>query len=205
MIRIALVDDHAIVREGFRALIDREPQMQVVGEADRADTVVDLLVSCRPDCLVLDLSMPGGGGLAQIAGIRRGWPTLSIVVMSMHDSLPFVSEALERGANAYVTKGVAPDELIAAINTVIEGREYLSSDIATRQKLGARDLMGPLSRRERDVCRLLVSGRTPKQVADDLGIAQKTVYAHRSRSLEKLGVRNELELVAMMAESKNTI
>lgn len=190
MIRIVLADDHAIVRKGFRALIEQEDDMRIVAECGSAIEAREAVNMHLPDVLVLDLTMPGGG-LSLVPDLREGIPDLRLLVLSMHDREPYISEALKRGVHGYVTKGAATDELVTALRKVSRGETYLSSDL--RQPAPQPGLEN-LSERERDVFLQLAQGATPKQVALTLGISTKTVYLHRETLRNKLGARNDLEL-----------
>lgn len=203
MYSIVLVDDHAIVREGFKRLIDLEPDLEVIAECRNADDAVEAIMQHRPDLMVLDLSLPDGSGLPLIEHLHSVAPHTRIVVLSMHDGEPYVSEALRRGASGYVTKGVAPEELVAGLRAVMRGEQFLSSDL--RQRRADRpdedlDPFGRLTAREREVFLLLAAGRAPKQVAAELGIGQKTVYIHRASLMGKLGAGSELDLYRMANE-----
>ncbi|MGH8042299.1 MAG: response regulator [Rudaea sp.] len=192
MIRIALVDDHAIVRTGFRALIESEADMTIVAECGSLAEAERALADNAADVLVLDLTLRGESGIEALPRLRARFPALRILVMSMHEGEAYVDEALARGADGYVTKAVAPDELVAGIREVLAGRRYLSGDLRLRRHNVAP--IDNLSGRERDVFLLLAHGKTTKQAADELGIAAKTVYVHRAHVLEKLGARNDREL-----------
>lgn len=203
MYSIVLVDDHAIVREGFKRLIGQEPDFRVVAECRNADDAVDAVAQQQPDLVALDLSLPDGSGLPLIEHLRSVAAGTRVVVLSMHDGDPYVSEALRRGASGYVTKGVAPEELVAGLRAVMQGEEFLSSDLRQRraeQPESARDPLHRLTAREHEVFLLLAAGRTPKQVAADLGIGQKTVYIHRASVMGKLNAGSELELYRMASE-----
>ena len=203
MYSIVLVDDHAIVREGFKRLIGLEPDLSVVGECRCADDAVEAVAQHRPDLVALDLSLPDGSGLPLIEHLRSVSPGTRIVVLSMHDGEPYVSEALRRGASGYVTKGVAPEELVAGLRAVMRGEQFLSSDLRQRRAEQPESALDPLHRltsREHEVFLLLVRGKTPKQVAAELGIGQKTVYIHRASVMGKLNAGSELELYRMASE-----
>jgi DNA-binding NarL/FixJ family response regulator len=203
MYSIVLVDDHAIVREGFKRLIEMEPDLEVVAECRCADDAVDAINRTSPDLVALDLSLPDGSGLPLIEHLLSVSPSSRIVVLSMHDGEPYVSEALRRGASGYVTKGVAPEELVAGLRAVMQGECYLSSDVRKRRAERPSEVLDPIQRltaREREVFLLLAAGRAPKQVAAELGIGQKTVYIHRASLMGKLGAGSELDLYRMASE-----
>jgi two-component system uhpT operon response regulator UhpA len=203
MPRIVLVDDHAIVREGFKRLIELESDLDVVAEARNADEAVDAVTQHRPDLVAVDLSLPDGSGLPLIEHLKSISPDMKIVVLSMHDGEPYVSEALRRGAHGYVTKGVAPEELVVAVRAVLSGEQYLSSDLRERRSGRTSVDLDPFNRltaREREVFLLLAAGRAPKQVAAELGIGQKTIYIHRAAVMNKLNAGSELDLYRMAQE-----
>lgn len=203
MYSIVLVDDHAIVREGFKRLIDMEPDLEVVAECRNADDAVDAINRRTPDLVALDLSLPDGSGLPLIEHLLSVSPSSRIVVLSMHDGEPYVSEALRRGASGYVTKGVAPEELVAGLRAVMQGERFLSSDVRRRRSERSGEMLDPIQRltaREKEVFLLLAAGRAPKQVAAELGIGQKTVYIHRASLMGKLGAGSELDLYRMASE-----
>jgi two-component system, NarL family, response regulator FusR len=189
---IVLVDDHAIVREGFKRLIQMEPDLEVVAECRNADDAVEAISQYRPDLVALDLSLPDGSGLPLIEHLRSVATGTRIVVLSMHDGEPYVSEALRRGASGYVTKGA-----------VMRGEQFLSSDLRQRRAERPNDTLDPVDRltaREHEVFLLLAAGRAPKQVAAELGIGQKTVYIHRASLMGKLGAGSELDLYRIASE-----
>lgn len=196
MIRILLTDDHPIVRAGFRTLIERETGLGIVGECGTAAEMWLALRQSHADTLVLDLNLPGSFGLTEIPKLRETFVELRIIVLSVHAGRLYVLDALARGAHGYVTKGAAPEELIAAIFETAAGRRYLSSDIAAFAATQGDDPLARLSLREREVLPLLAAGKLPKQIAAELNIAAKTVYNHRASLLGKLELRDEAELIA---------
>ena len=192
MIRIALVDDHAIVRTGFRALIEEEPDMTIVAECDSTEGARAMVSAHAPDVLAFDIAMPGGG-LSLVPDLRVSMPEMRLLCLSMHDREPYVSEALRRGVHGYVTKGAATDELVAAVRAVCKGEIYLSSDLQ-QPRPEPESTLERLSDREREVFLLVARGIKPKEVAIELGISDKTVYLHRATVYAKLGARNEMDL-----------
>jgi DNA-binding NarL/FixJ family response regulator len=190
MIRIVLADDHAIVRRGFRALIEQEPDMCIVAECSSVDEARTAVLTHMPDLLALDLTMPGGG-LSLVPELRTAQPNLRLLVLSMHDREPYISEALRRGVHGYVTKGAATDELVSAVRDVCAGHVYLSTDL---EQPTPESGIEKLSDREREVFLLLARGATPKQAALTLDISIKTAYLHRSVVRAKLGARSDLDL-----------
>lgn len=198
MIRVVLVDDHAIVREGYRRLLGLEADIQVVGECANADEVYYTLASSAqaPDVLVLDLSMPGRSGLDVLRRVRLRWPPLRVLVFSMHDSAAMVSQALKAGAAGYVTKSSPPDDLVEAVRRVARGEHVVSSDVADAAAVA--DEPPPhlsLTGREFDVLRLLVQGLSVEQVAERMHLSGKTVANYQTILRHKLGVANAVEMV----------
>lgn len=200
MIRIVIADDHPLVREGFRALIERETDMTIAAECASAADAGLAVAETEPDVLVLDLMMRGGGGIEALPTLIARFPELRILILSRYGSEPYISEALGRGALGYVSKDVAPEELIAGIRTVAAGQRYLSTDLVVELPAGASRGLVRLSTRELEIFLLLAGGATPKQVAAALGISVKTAYVHRANVLAKLGARNDRELYRIALE-----
>ncbi|HEU0154124.1 MAG TPA: response regulator transcription factor [Arenimonas sp.] len=198
MIRVLLIDDHAIVREGFKRLIESSPGFLVVAEARNADEALSALERVSADIAVVDISLGDGAssGLDLIALLRDLMHGLRCVVLSMHDDSGLVLRALEQGARGYFTKAVAADELLDGLRRVAAGEVVLSSDLAPPVSNPA-PLLTP---RERATLRGLLSDRPPKAIAYDLGISDKTLYRHRANLMEKLGARNSTELARIARE-----
>lgn len=197
-LRIALVDDHPIVRAGFKQLLELEPDWQITADVGTAAELATALINAPCDVLVLDLSLPDADGLVMIRHLLAQRPNLMIVVLTMHDGALYVQDALEAGAKAYVTKRSAPDELIDAIRAVIRDEIYLGRDI--RRFAEARDADGDqhqlpeLTAREAQVFLLIARGHSVAKVAATMGINTKTVYAHRSNIYQKLKLFSDYEL-----------
>lgn len=200
MTKILLVDDHAIVREGFKRLIERDGTLSVVGEAASRLEALTLLDRTAPDLLITDISLAEGSGMALLRDVRERFPALRCIVLSMHDNPAFVAEALALGAHGYVTKAAGSDELIAAIGCVLEGGRYLSGDVHPSAPAGMPAQRLELSPRECEALTFLVRGLVPKAAAIEMGISDKTFYAHRARLLEKLGARNDRDLARLAVE-----
>jgi two-component system uhpT operon response regulator UhpA len=194
MLRILLIDDHAIVREGFLRLFERSDDFAVVGEASNSDSALLLARHLQPDIAVIDLNLgPGRSGMELISELAAVVPHMKRVVLSMHDDMGLVLRAIDNGAHAYVTKAVAHDELPGVLRRLGDGGFLLSSDLASPSR-SPRSTPG-LTDRERATLRGLLSGRAPKAVAADLGISDKTLYRHRANLMEKLGARSQSDLV----------
>lgn len=198
-IRILLVDDHAIVREGYRSLLEKQPRMQVVGEAEDGTQAYELAQSASPDVIIMDLSMPGKGGLEVISRICQRLHDPRILVFSMHQNPAFAIQASRAGAKGYVSKSSAPDVLIRAVYDVFDGRLALSPDIAQAlalSKLGGEH--GPLEDltvREFEILRMLVEAKSSEDIAEALHISLKTVSNCHYQIKKKLGVATDIELV----------
>jgi two-component system, NarL family, response regulator NreC len=204
-VRIVLADDHAMVREGVRALLRAEADLEVVGEAGDGLTALEMVERLRPDVLVADLMMPGLGGLELTRQAARRSPRTRVVILTMHAAEPFVLEALERGASAYVLKDRGVAELVRAIHETVSGRRYLSPPLSdkavtayapmAREQKARHDPYERLTFRERQVLHLAAEGLRNTAVAERLGISVRTAETHRSRVLGKLGLRSQTELV----------
>lgn len=199
MRRILLIDDHAIVREGFKRLFEGAEDFTVVAEATSADEALAAARNLQPDIAVVDLNLGGGGsGLALLPQLAVAAPAAKRVVLSMHDDPGLVLRALDSGAHGYITKAVAHDELPALLRRLDEGGVVLSSDLS-RPAGQVRQASG-LTERERETLRGLLSDRPPKAIAADLGISDKTLYRHRANLMEKLGARSQGDLVRIARE-----
>lgn len=200
-IRILLVDDHAIVREGYRALLAKQPGMRVVAEAADGGEAYRRFKECSPDVVITDLSLPGGSGLEVIARIKQRDASAKILVFSMHQNPSFALQATRAGALGYVTKSSPPDVLLRAVHDVYAGRLTLSADIAqalAREKLGGdRMALETLTAREFEILRLLVEARSPEDIAQILNISQKTVCNCHYLIKRKLGVASDIELTRL--------
>jgi DNA-binding NarL/FixJ family response regulator len=196
MIRIVLVDDHAVVRSGYRRLLSAEPDFDVVGEAASAPEANALVQQERPDVAIVDLSLKGSSGLEAIAGMRVRRPGLRVLVLSMHDSAGHVAQALKAGAHGYLTKRSEPEELIAGIRAVLRGTRVLSSDVAA---VAAPAPLDGLTPREFDMLRLLVHGESVQAIAAQLTISPKTVLNTLTSVRQKLGADNDFRLMHLAA------
>jgi DNA-binding NarL/FixJ family response regulator len=196
MIRIVLVDDHAVVRSGYRRLLCAEPDFDVVGEAASAPEANALVQHARPDVAIVDLNLKGSSGLEAIAGMRARQPALRVLVLSMHDSAGHVAQALKAGAHGYLTKRSEPEELIAGIRAVLRGTRVLSSDVAA---VAAPAPLDGLTPREFDMLRLLVHGESVQAIAAQLTISPKTVLNTLTSVRQKLGADNDFRLMHLAA------
>jgi DNA-binding NarL/FixJ family response regulator len=195
-IRVVLADDHALVREGLRHVLHDEPGFTVVGEAASAPEAVSVTRAQQPDVVLLDISMPGGGGLDATRELRTTDSTLRILLLSMYDSVEYVREGVRLGANGYLLKDSAGAELRDAVRAVHGGAQYFSPSLAAALVRADGDAESPptdplrvLTARERDVLGGVARGLTNKAIAAELGIGRRTVEAHRENLMRKLDIR----------------
>jgi two-component system invasion response regulator UvrY len=200
VIRILIVDDHAIVRHGLRQVIADVPGMRVAGEASSGQEALDLARTREFDVAIIDISMPGRGGLEVLKDLKAERPSLKLMVLSMHAEEQYAVRCLRDGASAYLTKGCATEDLVRAIRAVAAGHKYVTPSIAERltERLdlaAGEPLHERLSDRELQVLVLLGRGRSPGDIARELSLSVKTVSTYRSRILEKMGMASTAELI----------
>jgi DNA-binding NarL/FixJ family response regulator len=205
MITAILVDDHPIVRQGLRALLEGQDGCRVVGEAADGLTAIDLIATLRPDVVILDLQLPDLHGLEVARRAREQSPDSKLIVLSMHGDEPFVLEALRHGVSGYVLKGAATSDLIAAVDAVMAGKRFLSAPLSERAidayARRAEEAERPLDRyelltsREREVLQLAAQGMTHAQIGERLAISPRTAETHRANLLRKLGLHSQTDLV----------
>jgi DNA-binding NarL/FixJ family response regulator len=201
MLHILIADDHGIVRSGIRMLIDRQPGMHVVAEAEDGIQAVELAQAAKPDVAILDVSMPRMTGLQAAREIRAHAPATSVLLLSMHDDERYFFDAVDVGAAGYVLKRSADTDLIDAIQAVARGEQFVSPvterAVIKEWLAGGREdrLEDPLTPRELDVVKLIAEAHTNKQIAEALHVSEKTVESHRANVLSKLGMRDRVELV----------
>jgi len=202
-VRILLVDDHAVLRAGMRSVLETQADFTLVGEAEDGLDAVKKTLELQPDVVVLDLVLRGIQGLEVLRQLRDQLGRTRVVVLSMHQDLAYVVEALRQGASGYVLKAGASDEVIKAIRAAMQGMRYLSpslseADIAAverQMQSGKAELYDTLTTREREACQLAAQGYTNDEIADQLGINRRTVESHRFRMMHKLNLKNQAELV----------
>ena len=181
---IVLVDDHAVVRAGVRRLLEQEPLFEVIGEAESGEKAYQTFGELKPDVMVMDLSMPGMGGLEAIRRILMRYEKAKILVLSMHEDLSFANQALKLGAKGYLTKNTLADDLVKSIETVTQGDVFLSDEIAKKMAMqsisGNQDPVHELSAREFEIFRLLAEGLDIDAIASTLNISSKTVSNYQT-------------------------
>jgi DNA-binding NarL/FixJ family response regulator len=199
VIRVLIADDHGIVRSGLRMLLERQADVEVVGEAGDGVEAIQIAQSASPDVAVLDVSMPRMTGIQAAREVLAHCPDTRVLLLSMHDDERYFFEGLEAGAAGYVLKRAADTDLIDAVRTVAGGGTFLSGG-AQRELMrewldGGREHEDPLTPREAEVVKLIAEAYTNRQIADTLGLAEKTVESHRANVLAKLGMRDRVEVV----------
>lgn len=207
MTKVLIVDDHAIVRTGLRALLQVEPTLHLVGEATGGYEAIAMVADSSPDVLVLDLSMPDLDGIAVTRQLKPLYPDLKILILTIHEDDALLREAIKSGASGYILKQAAESELISAIQIVTRGDMYIDPsmlrNLIQEQPQSASagpETVEPLTPREIDVLRLIVQGYTNRQVGEELKISVRTVEGHRANLSGKLGLRSRVELVRYARE-----
>lgn len=199
--KVLLVDDHAVVRSGLRRLLEINNTLEVCAEADSGETAYQIYCDMSPDIVVMDISMPGMGGLEAAKRIIQRHPHAKIIIFSMHEAVSFASQALKTGVKGFVTKTGLAEDLLQAVLDVAKGRTFLSAGIAQKIALqtliGDDDPMHQLSSREFEVFRLLAEGKKVEDVAEMLKISQKTVANYYTIIKQKLGVASPVEMVRL--------
>ncbi len=199
-ITVFLVDDHSVVREGYRRLLERSAGIRVIGEAANASDAYSEFQRLNPDVVVMDISLPGASGIEAMRHMLAREPRAKVLIFSMHEEPIFASRAFQAGALGYVTKASAPDVLVEAVRAVAQGTRYLSQDMAQALALqfvdgGGASSLNVLSNREFEVMRLLVTGDTIAAIAEKLQLSYKTVANHQSAIRQKLGVETSAQLL----------
>lgn len=205
-IRVVVADDHALLRSGLRLVLDAQPEVEVVGEAEDAADAVRTITATRPDVALVDLAMPGGGGLAVLQGLNAARSTTRTLVITMYDTLPYLRAALDAGAAGYVTKKVSAEDLVAAVRAVARGGTWIDVAVDAGEPAAATPSPPPtvdihLSGREREVLEYLAQGFTNREIAERLGVSVKTVEGYRARLLDKLGMKSRAEVVRYAMET----
>jgi len=204
-IRVMIADDHPVVREGLKKIISSDDEMEVAGEAGSSGEVLKLLEEKKFDCVILDISMPGESGLIITREIKACNPHLAVLIVSMYPEEQFAIRAFRAGASGYVTKTSAPTELLNAIRKVSAGGRYVSQSLAERltyylSKEGVTALHETLTDREYQIMLMLATGKTTAEIASELSLSVKTISAYRMSILEKLQVKNVVELTRYAIE-----
>jgi len=202
MIRILIVDDHAILRDGIRSLLESQEDIIVVGEADNGSEAIELVDKLLPDIVLMDISMPKMNGLEATRSIKKRHPKVNVLILTQHDNREYIAPALGAGASGYVLKRSGRREMLNAIRQVQEKGAFLTSNISqevlqeySQSSHHSQQNEEHLTDRERQVLEMIVGGRSNKEIALELGISPKTVSVHRTNLMSKLDVQNTVELI----------
>lgn len=207
--RVLIVDDHTLLRQGLCAMISADPTVEIVGEADNGRDAIKLAGNLSPDLILMDLSMPGTNGTESIVEIKKRFPLIKVLVLTVHKAEEYIREALKAGADGYVLKQATLPELMLAIKSVLKGKTYLSPDISEKivsgylfggKSLNPVSAWDSITQREREVLKLIAEGRTNKFIANYLCVSVKTVEKHRSNLMKKLDMHNAAALTVFAIE-----
>ncbi len=210
-LRVVIADDHAVVRQGIRGVLEQVEGLEVVAEAADGSEALELIEKHQPDLVVLDVTMPGKTGLEVAKELRDAGSDARVLVLSMHDDPEYVLEAVRAGADGYVLKDVTPAELRAAVSALQEGREYFSARVTHQLSVGLREeiereqrrgRLESLTPREVEVLVLVAQGKTNRGIAEELGISPRTVETHRERVMAKLRIRTVAGLTRFVVEQE---
>jgi DNA-binding NarL/FixJ family response regulator len=200
-VRTLIADDHALVRAGIRALVEKIAGVTVVGEAGKGSEAIELIDEHVPDLVLLDITMPDGSGFDVLQHVQKKFSGIRVIVLTVHEAGEYAIRALREGAAGFLPKSAASTELEHAIHTVMNGEVYISPETSRKtlieygKGVTKRDLLETLSPRQREVLRLIAEGRTTKQIAQMLEISVKTVETHRAQLMERLGIHDVAGLV----------
>ena len=201
-ISVLLADDHLIVRQGMRALLNAQPDIEVVGEASDGFELLELIGKLIPQVVITDIAMPNLNGIEAARQIQKRYPNTRIIILSMHSAMSYVVRTLRSGALGYLLKNDGFDEVILAVRAVMQGRRYLSPQIPgltldafLAANDGSQDPQGSLTGREREVLQLIAEGHTSSQIAEKLNVSVRTAEKHRANLKAKLGLTSQAEIV----------
>lgn len=202
MIRVLVVDDHQLVRTGTARLLSDVDDIEIIGEADSGEKAIKLVRELNPDVVLMDVQMPGIGGLEATRRCLRVDPDLKVIAVTILDQEPFPSQLMKIGASGYLTKKADVDEMAKAIRKVVSGQRYISAEIAQQLALapyseGDNQVFAGLSKREMQIVLMTVNGLAPSEIADLLSLSPKTVSSYRHRIFEKLDVKNDVGLMKL--------
>ena len=200
-IRILLVDDHTIMRDGIRALVSLDDGIEIVGEASEGKEAIQKVQELKPDLVVMDIAMPGMDGLEATRRITKKNPIVKILILTQHDNREYILSTIKAGAAGYLPKRALGSELVSAIRAVHEGQSFLYPSAAAaliedyRQQAEEEEPYGRLTPREREILKLIAEGHTSREIADILFVSLKTVHGHRTHIMEKLDLHNRTKLI----------
>ncbi len=200
MTKVLIADDHPIVRQGLKQILSEEPDMETFGEAKNSHEVLELVEQQNWDIVILDITMPGRGGLEVLKELKQDYPKLPVLVLSIHPEDQYAVRALKAGAAGYMTKESAPEELIKAMRAVLKGKKYISPSLAEKlayylEREDQKNLHETLSDREYQVMCMISSGKSIKEIAEILSLSIKTISTYRARIFEKMKMKSNAELI----------
>ena len=205
-IRLLLADDHPLIRAGFKSMLVKNERFEIVGEAENGTDLLTLTAELSPDMILTDISMPGMNGLEALQKVKKQYPAIKCIVLTMHEEREYIMNALKSGAEGYLLKSIEGSELEKAILVVFHGGKYFSplitsilADSVARPELSE---VGDITPREKEVLELVAQGKSTKQIADLLGISIRTVESHRINMLKKMKVNNTAELIRKAIDMK---
>lgn len=204
-INIIIIDDHQIVRDGLKALLNEEPSISVVAEASCGVELDSLIAMHKPDVLLMDISLPGKSGIEVCKDISQHFSHIKVLILSMYLNQEFISSAIENGAKGYLQKNTSKTELIKAIHTIHSGKDYYSEEVSNiilqtyvkdiKKKQSAKEISDTLSKREIEILKLVADGLTNQEIADALFISIRTVESHKNHVMQKLNIRTTVDLI----------
>lgn len=203
MIKIMLVDDHELVRTGVRRLLEDNLDLEIVGEACNGEEALDQLKDLKPDVILMDLNMPGIGGMEATKKIKHLTPNVKVIIVTMVDDIMFPQRLLKAGASGYLTKGAKSEEIMRAIRDAMTNKRYISPDLAMKMATASDDDKSPfdeLSERELQVLMMLLEGQRISDISNKLFLSPKTISTYRARLHEKLNVKTDIELTRLAIE-----
>lgn len=197
-ISVVIADDHEIVRAGFKHLLSTTQDIKVLAEANTGEEAINLCMQFQPDVVIMDINMPGIGGIEAIRRITARLPESCIIALTVHESEPFPTRVLEAGAKAYLSKRCAPQELVQAVRKTFSGGSYISEQVRAEMAKAHLDRYNPLAtltNREFQVFNLMAQGKTAIEAGDAMHLSHKTIHTHRAKLLKKLGIETNLDVV----------
>ena len=207
MVKVVIVDDHDLVRQGIRKLLEEVNDITVVGEADSGEAAFDVVSKKKPDVVLMDVRMPGMGGMEATSKLMHTFPTIKILAVTSCEEEPLPSRILQAGAAGYLTKGASKEEMVRAVRAIYAGQRYISPEVA--QKLALSKFVGPnespfdsLSERELQVTLMITSGVKVTDISEKLHLSTKTINSYRYRIFEKVGVTSDVELTLLSVRYK---
>lgn len=212
-IQVLLVDDHTIVRNGLRSILENTDEVEVIGEAATGEEALEKIPLLKPQIILVDISMPGISGIELVRKVVKQWTNIRPIILSMHNDDAYILKSVEAGTYGYLLKDATRDEILAALHTVKNGDKHFSPSVAAviangylsqiqRVEKASESRKTLLSKKEKEVLRLLVEGKSSRQIADQLGLSVRTVDNHRANMMRRLQVHNAAELVKLALEEK---